>query len=71
MIEAENTYLIVTDDVACVKIVKIVPNPKKYGQLLSMYVKRLCSSHPILHHLYSNEYNEYSKHKCKLQITLT
>lgn len=56
----------VIDDVTCVKIVIIVPNPKKYGQLVSIYVKRLCSSHPMLHHLYSNEYNEYSKHKWKL-----
>lgn len=55
------------DDDNCVKNVKIVPKPKKYGQLISMYVNRLCSSQPMLHHLYSNEYSEYNKHKCTLQ----
>lgn len=64
-------YLIVMDDVTCVKSVKIVPNPKKYGQLFSMYVKRLCSSQLILHHLYSNEYNEYNKHKCTLHTIVS
>lgn len=57
------SYLKVTDDDKCISTVKIVPKPKKYGQFVSMYVNRLCSSQPILHHLYSNEYNEYSIHK--------
>lgn len=57
------THLIKIDDVSCVRIVKMVPNPRKYGQWVSMYVSRLCNSQPMLHHLYSNEYNEYSKHK--------
>lgn len=58
------------DEVNDINTVIIVPKPKKYGQYVSMYVKRLCSSQPILHHLYSNAYNEYSKHKWSLDIKL-
>lgn len=36
-----------------------------------MYVKRLCSSQLILHHLYSNEYSEYNKHKCTLHTIVS
>jgi hypothetical protein len=45
------------------------PKPMKYGQLLSMNVSRLCSSHPMLNHLYSKEYREYSKHMCTRHST--
>lgn len=60
--------LIVIDDVSCVRMVRMVPKPRKYGQWFSMYVSRLCSSQPMLHHLYSNEYSEYSKHKWTLHM---
>lgn len=37
------------------------PKPKKYGQFVSMYVSRLCSSQPMLYHLYSKAYSEQSR----------
>lgn len=50
------------DSIIDVAMDKIAPKPKKYGQLFSTNVSLLCNSHPILNHLYSNEYNEYKKH---------
>lgn len=34
------------------------PNPRKYGQQFSIMDNLELNSIPILHHLYSNEYNE-------------
>lgn len=59
----ENIHpLIIYEFGSCVATVNGIPNPMKYGQFCSMYVKRLCSSQPILNHLYSNAYNEYKRH---------
>lgn len=40
------------------------PKPRKYDQLVSMYVSRLCNSHPMLYHLYSKAYSEQSRLIC-------
>lgn len=54
--------LIIYEFGSCVATVNGIPNPMKYAQLSSMYVKRLCSSQPMLNHLYSNAYSEYKRH---------
>lgn len=62
--DQRNTYLTIFD---CAKLVSTAngsPKPIKYGQSRSMYVNRLCNSQPMLNHLYSNAYNEYSRHMC-------
>lgn len=52
----ENTQPLTKYDCGnCVSTARGTPNPKKYGQLCSMYVSRLCSSQPMFTHLYSNE----------------
>ena len=52
------TYLLKKELGRAVRRARGNPKPMKYGQLLSINVSRLCSSHPMLNHLYSKEYKE-------------
>lgn len=59
-------YLIIYDSGKDVMTASGRPNPRKYGQQVSIMDNLELSSIPILHHLYSNEYREYSNDKCKI-----
>lgn len=53
MIFKEINYLITYELGSWVSTANGRPKPTKYGQLLSIKLNRLCSSQPILNHLYS------------------
>jgi len=59
-------YLIIYDSGKDVTTASGRPNPRKYGQQFSIIDNLEFSSMPILHHLYSNEYREYSNDKCTI-----
>lgn len=63
-------YLIIYDSGKDVMTASGRPNPRKYGQQLSIRDNLEFNSIPILHHLYSNEYNEYSNDKCTILRTV-
>lgn len=63
-------YLIKYDSGKDVMVANGRPNPRKYGQQFSISASLLFSSIPMLHHLYSNEYREYSKDKCTILRTV-
>lgn len=53
MIFKKINYLITYELGSWVSTANGRPKPTKYGQLLSIKLNRLCSSQPILNHLYS------------------
>jgi len=49
----KNNYLTKYELGSWVSTANGIPKPKKYGQLPSIKVNRLCNSQPMLNHLYS------------------